>query len=147
MSKTKKNKDKPLLFPPDFVIAVAEKGLGFVKDKMKGLRGREVPIWIDQREGGIAHCTSDRYPGLNHFFLSLEGRELMETEAGKLGNIFCRFFREQEYQSDHGPWTQKPIWFYEFNRCTATDKDRNTACLLAFAQLVGVGRPKEYGDQ
>lgn len=145
---TKKNKNKPLLFPPDFLIAVAKKGLGFVESKITVHGPRDIPIWVDQRKGGIAYSADNKRYNLESFFLSPEGRNLMEYVAEKSGaNIFFRFFAEREYQSDHGPWTQKPIWYYEFNRFTATHKDRNRACLLAFAQLVGVAIPKEYGDR
>lgn len=152
MNKTKKNKGKPLLFPSSFLIAVAEKGLGFVESKMSVHGPRDVPIWdIPVKDSRRAHSgpfgRAHTVDSLEALFLSPEGRDVMECESEKLGvDMGCSLFsgldeegREQE--------PQNPLWHCEFGGFMATHKDKHAACLLAFAQLVGVAIPKEYGDR
>ncbi len=83
MSKTKKDKDK-LLFPPDFLIALAKKGLGFVKDKVTVHGPTEIPVWRNPQQGDL-YVSDTSALGLEALFLSPEGRDLMESEAEKLG--------------------------------------------------------------
>jgi len=133
--KKEKKPNPSLLFSPDFLVSVVEKGLGFVKDNIK-IGQKDITIWVNPREGGIAYGADDGRYNLESFFLSLEARDIMETEAHKLGaNIFCRFFSGS---TQYAYSKQKPIWYYEFNRCAATHENKNAACLLAFAQLIGI---------
>jgi len=108
---------------------------------------RHIPIWVDPREGGSAYSADNKLYRLQSFFLSPEGREVMECEAEKLGvDMGGSFFSEPDEQGrEQEP--QNPLWHYEMGGFMATHKDKHIACILAFAQLVGVGRPKGYGGQ
>lgn len=146
MNKTKKKKDKPLVSPSRFFIAVAEKGLGFVESKIRVHGPRDIPVWRNPQQGNI-YVSNTGPLGLESLFLSPEGRDLMECQAEKLGvDMGGSFFSALDEQGrEQEP--QNPLWHYEFGGFMATHQDKNIACLLAFAQLVGVPIPKEYGDQ
>lgn len=152
MSKTKKNTDKRPLFPPDFLIAVAEKGLGFVESKISVNGPRDIPVWaLPVKDSRRAHSGPfGRAYGVDNFealFLSPEGRDVMECEAEKLGvDMGGSFFSALDEQGrEQEP--QNPLWHYEFGGFMVTHKNKHIACLLAFAQLVGVAIPKEYGNR
>ncbi len=122
MSKTKKSKKKPLLFPPGFVIAVAEKGLGFVKDKITLHGPTDIPVWRNPQQGNT--YVLDNGPiGLEALFLSPEGRDLIECEAEKLGvDMGGSFFSALDEQGrEQEP--QNPLWHYEFGGFMATHRD------------------------
>jgi len=148
MSKTKKKKVEQPVLPPDFLIAVAEKGLGFVKDKVEVYGPKDLPVWHHHDN---IYLSDNSSLGLETFFLSPEGRDLMEFEAEKLGvDMGCGFFSELgEPEPLDSLWHYEldSLWHYEFGGFMATHKNKHIACLLAFAQLVGVGIPEEYAGQ